>query len=71
MLPFLQTSGMRPVGFIAPAQYDPQHFLADPKLGARAVTLPIAEQWTLAERLSGALTKHIVYVVPAGGWTIW
>jgi SAM-dependent methyltransferase len=66
LLSFLQAGGMRPVGFIAPAQYDPRHFLVDPELGARAAALPIAEQWALAERLSGALTKHIVYVVSVG-----
>ncbi|MDA1309062.1 MAG: class I SAM-dependent methyltransferase [Proteobacteria bacterium] len=65
LLAFLQAGGLRPVGFIAPAQYDPRCFLTDPDLGARAVALPQAEQWALAERLSGALTKHIVYAVPA------
>lgn len=65
LLAFLEAGGARPVALIAPAQYDPGSYLRDSDLLERAAVRTQAEQWALAERLSGALTKHIVYVVNA------
>lgn len=65
LLDFIAAGGGRPVALIAPAHYDPRHFLGDPELIRRAGELAQPEQWALAERLSGALTKHIAYVVAA------
>jgi SAM-dependent methyltransferase len=65
LLAFLDAGGARPVVLVAPGQYDPRHYLSDPELLKRADGLSDFEQWTLAERLSGALTKHIAYIVPA------
>lgn len=62
-LDFIDAGGGRVTSMIAPAQYDPRHYLRDPELLARASRLPAREAWALAERLSGALTKHIAYVV--------
>lgn len=64
-LEFIAGGGGKAVSLIAPAQYDPRHFLGDPDLARRAAELPPSEKWALAERLSGALTKHIAYVVAA------
>ena len=65
VLALLADGGMRPVCFIAPAQYDPASYLAEPELRARAANLSEPVRWALAERLSGALTKHVVYAVKA------
>lgn len=64
-LEFITAGGGRVAAMIAPAQYDPRHYLRDPELINRAAALPTREAWALAERLSGALTKHIAYVVAA------
>ncbi len=63
LLDFIAAGGGRPVALISPAQYDPQHYLKDSDLAERAAALPEPERWALAERLSGALTKHIAYIV--------
>lgn len=65
LLAFIEAGGARAVALIAPGQYDPRHYLRDPDLQERAAALSEGERWALAERLSGALTKHIVYVVSA------
>jgi len=62
-LDFIAAGGGRVTAMIAPAQYDPRHYIRDPELIARAARLPEREAWALAERMSGALTKHIAYVV--------
>ena len=65
MLAFLHSGAVRAVAMIAPGQYDPCHYLCDPEIQERAASLAEVERWALAERLSGGLTKHIVYVVHA------
>jgi hypothetical protein len=66
LLAFLAAGGAWSVALVAPAHYDPRNYLRDPELLERVTALPEAERWALAERLSGVLTKHIVYVVNAG-----
>ncbi|MBM85633.1 MAG: methyltransferase [Rhodospirillaceae bacterium] len=63
VMSLLGSSGLRPVSFVAPAQYDPSNYLVDPALVQRGTALAELDQWALAERLSGAITKHIIYVV--------
>jgi len=52
--------------WIEPARYDPATYLTDPKLLARAAALDPPDRAALAERLSGAMAKHIAYVAPNG-----
>lgn len=66
LLAFLDAGGARPVALIAPGQYDPRNYLGDRDFVERAAVLTDPERWALAERLSGAMTKHIVYVVNSG-----
>ncbi|MDF1793898.1 MAG: class I SAM-dependent methyltransferase [Thalassobaculaceae bacterium] len=51
--------------WIEPARYDPDTYLSDPMLRKAAAGLPPLERAALAERLSGAMAKHIVYALPA------
>ena len=57
---------LEPVRFIEPARYDPESYLSDPELIARASTLGPLERAALAEALAGNMKKHVVYVAPAG-----
>jgi SAM-dependent methyltransferase len=70
LLALLAEAGLAPAAFIEPARYDPATWLADPRLKARAATLPWAERAALAEAASGTMAVHIVYAVRAAeGWT--
>ncbi|MFN4276091.1 MAG: class I SAM-dependent methyltransferase [Ferrovibrio sp.] len=51
--------------FIEPCRYDPLSYLKDEALRERAARLPRLEQAALAERLSGTLKTHVIYVVPS------
>ncbi|MFN4165931.1 MAG: class I SAM-dependent methyltransferase [Ferrovibrio sp.] len=51
--------------FIEPCRYDPLSYLKDDALRSRAAKLPWLEQAALAERLSGTLKTHVIYVVPS------
>lgn len=51
--------------WIEPARYDPDTYLADPGLRKAAAGLGPLDRAALAERLSGAMAKHIVYALPA------
>lgn len=57
----LADSGMVPLAWIEPARYEPETYLADPDLRARAARLSALERAALAERLSTAMAKHIFY----------
>lgn len=59
----LDDAGLRPTGFITPAQYDPATYLTEEKFRARAAGLPWLEQAALAEELSGAFKTHTFYAV--------
>ena len=61
----LAAAGLAPVATIEPARYDPATYLSDPALLKAARARPPAEQAALAELLSGAMTKHIVYAASA------
>lgn len=51
--------------WIEPARYDPDTYLGDPALRKAAAGLDPLARAALAERLSGAMPKHIVYALPA------
>jgi hypothetical protein len=69
-LALLSGAGLAPTALIEPLRYDPATWLTDPKLRARAATLPWAEQAALAEALAGTMPVHIAYAVRAdAGWT--
>lgn len=69
LLALLDGAGLAPTALIEPARYDPATWLGDPRLRARAATLPWAERAALAEAAAGTIAVHIVYAVRAGaGW---
>ncbi|MBK1696856.1 class I SAM-dependent methyltransferase [Rhodovibrio salinarum] len=61
----LSTGGLRPAAFLEPARYDPATYLNDPKLLQPLGTAGLVDRAAFAERLTGAMKKHIAYVVPA------
>ncbi len=50
-------------GLIEPARYRPSSYVADPRLLRRLERLDPIAQAAWAERISGSITKHIVYLV--------
>jgi len=66
VLELLSGAGLEAVDFLAPLQYRPETYLQDPDLRERAMALPPAARWALAENLAGNLRTHIVYAVTAG-----
>jgi SAM-dependent methyltransferase len=59
------SAGLGVRAWIEPARYDPDTYLTDPALKQAAAALDPLGRAALAERLSGALAKHIVYALPA------
>lgn len=66
LLGLITAADLKVARLIQPALYEPETYLDDPTLLKRARALPADHRWALAELLSGAITKHIAYVVPAG-----
>jgi ubiquinone/menaquinone biosynthesis C-methylase UbiE len=62
---FVASGGLAIRSWIEPARYDPDTYLSDPGLRKTAASLSPLERAALAERLSGAMAKHIVYALPA------
>ena len=62
----LARAGLRIEAWMEPARYDPDWMLPDPRLRARAATLPPIERAALAEALAGNMAVHTVYCVRAG-----
>lgn len=62
---FVTSAGLAVRTWIEPARYDPETYLSDPALRKTAAGLGPIERAALAERLSGAMAKHIVYALPA------
>lgn len=60
----IASADMSVVSYIESALYDPAVYLNDPDLKRRQAALPPLERAALAERLSGAMTKHVVYAAP-------
>ena len=54
------------VAFVDPWRYDPDSYLADPKLKARLASLSTLERAAFAELLAGNIKSHNCYVVAAG-----
>lgn len=57
----LASAGLAPVAWIEPGRYAPETYLSDPMLRQRAAALPAIERAALAERLSTAIGKHLLY----------
>ncbi|MEQ8587784.1 MAG: methyltransferase [Thalassobaculaceae bacterium] len=62
---FVASGGLAIRAWIEPARYDPDTYLSDPALRKAAAGLAPIDRAALAERLSGAMPKHIVYALPA------
>lgn len=62
---FVAGAGLTISAFIEPCRYDPLSYLKDAALRERAEKLSWLEQAALAERLSGTLKTHVIYVVPS------
>jgi len=61
----IASADMAVVTYIESALYDPAVYLTDPALKQRQAALPPLARAALAERLSGAMTKHVVYAAPS------
>jgi SAM-dependent methyltransferase len=55
-------AGLAVVSLIEPARYEPESYLNDPTLVARARKLPVIERAALAELIAGDLKVHIAYL---------
>lgn len=61
----LDAAGLRVACWVEPVRYDPDLFLADPRLRARTALLSPVERAALAEAAAGNMGIHIVYCVRA------
>jgi SAM-dependent methyltransferase len=59
-------AGLEVVAFVDPWRYDPDSYLADPKLKARLASLSRLERAAFAELVAGNIKSHNCYVVAAG-----
>ena len=59
-------AGLEIAAFIEPWRYDPASYLTDADLLQRLDGLPMIERAAFAERLTGNMKRHIVYLVRAG-----
>ena len=61
----LREAGLRVVCWVEPVRYDPDLYLADPRLRARTARLSPVERAALAEAIAGNMGIHIVYCIRA------
>lgn len=61
----LAAAGLRVAAWMEPARYDPEPWLPDPRLKARAALLSPMERAALAEAAAGNMGIHVVYAVRA------
>jgi SAM-dependent methyltransferase len=59
-------AGLRIVCLVEPTRYDPDTWLADPRLRARTASLDPIQRAALAEAMCGNMGIHIAYCVRAG-----
>ena len=59
-------AGLRIACWVEPVRYDPDSYLADPRLRARTAAMSPLERAALAEAITGNMGIHIVYCVRAG-----
>jgi hypothetical protein len=62
----LAGAGLRATCWVEPVRYDPDIYLADPRLRARTAGMTPLERAALAEAITGNMGIHIVYCVRAG-----
>ncbi len=65
LLRLLDGAGLAATCLMEPLRYDPDAYLPDPRLRARASALDGAARAALAEALSGTMSTHVVYCVRA------
>lgn len=58
-------AGLAITALIEPLRYDPDSYVADPRLRRRWQELDWLQRAALAEQLSGSMTKHVAYLVRA------
>jgi SAM-dependent methyltransferase len=58
-------AGLRIACWVEPVRYDPDSYLADPRLRARTATMSPVERAALAESITGNMGIHIVYCLRA------
>jgi SAM-dependent methyltransferase len=61
----LDQAGLEMVGFVAPANYDPDVLISDAKLRGRLAKLSQAEREAFAELLTGNIKRHMFYCAKA------
>jgi len=66
LIDLAESAGLAVVRFLEPALYEPATYLKDATLARAADAMPWREHAALAELIAGNLTKHVVYLTPAG-----
>jgi SAM-dependent methyltransferase len=61
----LEDAGLRAACWVEPVRYDPDSYLPDPRLRARAAALSPVQRAALAEAVTGNMGIHVVYCVRA------
>jgi SAM-dependent methyltransferase len=61
----IASAGLRRVAFVEPLRYEPETYLSDPRLRARAGALSPTERAALAEAITGNMGIHIAYCIRA------
>jgi hypothetical protein len=59
-------AGLRLVTFIEPGRYDPASHVRDPVLRRELAALPPIDAAAFAEKLTGAMARHVFYAVRTG-----
>lgn len=60
----VRSAGLAVVSYIEPALYEPETYLKDRNLLARAAAASPVERAALAENLAGVMSKHTAYLAP-------
>jgi SAM-dependent methyltransferase len=61
----IASAGLHRVAFVEPLRYEPETYLSDPRLRARAGALSLTERAALAEAITGNMGIHIAYCIRA------
>ncbi len=66
LLALLDGAGLTATGFVEPLRYDPEAWAPHPDLRRRMTNLDQRQRWAVAEQLSAAMPRHVVYAGRAG-----
>jgi SAM-dependent methyltransferase len=61
LLALLRDAGVSATGFVEPLRYDPAAWVSHPDVRRRFAGLDQPQRWALAEQLSAAMPRHVVY----------